>query len=218
MSRKKDIVQSVTKKHGTSSFGKDPSDPWSTKSEIPESVVDEGITSNRKSLLDRFLKSKGYNSTFITKDQKDSHAKGGEFIKWKRDHGVYEATIDEDSFADSQAATQQVNGGPEDAEPKQSRQSKSCFVVKSLHKKRVNEDMYDWEKSNKAEKGPKRPEKKQAETGNDINDRKSNAAMVLKGGSTMTGKGRDTIEIDPMLNRRNNIPDQKGTIKSKEPK
>ena len=86
------------------------------------------------------------------------------------------------------------------------------------HKKRVNEDMYDWEKSNKAEKGPKRPEKKQAETGNDINDRKSNAAMVLKGGSTMTGQGRDTIEIDPMLNRRNNIPDQKGTIKSKEPK
>ena len=60
-------------------------------------------------------------------------------------------------------------------------QMKSARMIKSLYKKKVKENLYDWEK-----------------------DDKPNAKIVVKGGTTMTGQPRDTIEIEPVLKTRPN--------------
>jgi hypothetical protein len=86
MSKKGDVVKAIAKKPAPkSTYGTDPNEPWSAKAGIAEN-----ITSRRASVLARFLKAKGYNPSYISKDQKDAHAKTGEFNKWKRDHGIYE--------------------------------------------------------------------------------------------------------------------------------
>jgi hypothetical protein len=59
---------------------------------------------------------------------------------------------------------------------------KSARIIKSIYKKKgKNESMYDWEK-----------------------DDKPNAKVTLQGGTTMTGKPRDTVEIEPVLKTRPN--------------
>ena len=59
---------------------------------------------------------------------------------------------------------------------------KSARIIKSIYKKKgKNESMYDWEK-----------------------DDKPNAKITLQGGTTMTGKPRDTVEIEPVLKTRPN--------------
>jgi hypothetical protein len=66
--------------------------------------------------------------------------------------------------------------------------SKSANIIKSIYKKKgVKETIYDWEKT---EKGSPEPD----------------AKMILKGGKTMTGKPRDTIEIEPVVRTKLNSP------------
>lgn len=66
--------------------------------------------------------------------------------------------------------------------------SKSARMIKAIYKKKglKKETIYDWEKSEKG--GEKSP----------------NAKIILKGGKTMTGKDRDTIEIDPVVRTKLN--------------
>jgi hypothetical protein len=74
---KAQLVKSIVKKAGTEkpSFGTNPWDPWSAKANIAEDAA-----------LNTYLKSRGINPEFATKDQKVAHSKTGQFIKWKRDH------------------------------------------------------------------------------------------------------------------------------------
>jgi hypothetical protein len=63
---------------------------------------------------------------------------------------------------------------------------KSARIIKSIYKKKgKNESIYDWEK-----------------------DDKPNAKVTLQGGTTMTGKPRDTVEIEPVLKTRPNSQKQ----------
>ena len=63
---------------------------------------------------------------------------------------------------------------------------KSARIIKSIYKKKgKNESMYDWEK-----------------------DDKPNAKITLQGGTTMTGKPRDTVEIEPVIKTRPNSQKQ----------
>jgi hypothetical protein len=62
-----------------------------------------------------------------------------------------------------------------------SKQMKSARMIKSLYKNKIKETTYDWEK-----------------------DDKPNAKIVVKGGTTMTGQPRDTVEIEPVLKTRPN--------------
>lgn len=63
---------------------------------------------------------------------------------------------------------------------------KSARIIKAIYKKKgKNESMYDWEK-----------------------DDKPNAKITLQGGTTMTGKPRDTVEIEPVLKTRPNSQKQ----------
>jgi hypothetical protein len=68
--------------------------------------------------------------------------------------------------------------------------SKSARIIKSIYKKKglKKETIYDWEKTEKK--------------GNPEGD----AKYILKGGTTMTGKPRDTIEIEPVVRTKLNSP------------
>lgn len=109
----------------------------------------------------------------------------------------------EDVYQDTYAATQTV--GPEmtnsDDTEKNQNESKSAKLVKSLKKKTVREDMYDWEKDNKSiatyGKKPKI----------DVSPINPKAAGIIYGGKTLTGQSRDTIELDPMMKKPNVQPD-----------
>ncbi len=69
--------------------------------------------------------------------------------------------------------------------------SKSARMIKAIYKKKnVKETMYDWEKSEKGAKPTDEP----------------TAKVIMKGGTTMTGKPRDTIEIGPVLRTKLNSP------------
>jgi hypothetical protein len=70
--------------------------------------------------------------------------------------------------------------------------SNAAKMVKAIYKKRMNETTYDWEKSEKG--GDTDPELK------------TTAKITLKGGKTMTGKPRDTVEIEPVLRTKINSP------------
>jgi hypothetical protein len=113
----------------------------------------------------------------------------------------------EDVFQDTQAATQtafDMGTQADDREPvysKKKEMSKSARIIKSLYKKHkmVKEDLYDHEKEDKsvASYGKKPKMDKQEVYGDDDNQ----AAMVLKGGTTLTGQTRDTLEIDPIMRK-----------------
>jgi hypothetical protein len=78
---------------------------------------------------------------------------------------------------------------------------KSARIIKSIYKKKnMKEEMYDHEKDDKGGQSYGKPPKvgKSKAEGED----KTQAAAILKGGTTLTGQGRDTIEIDPMMRTR----------------
>lgn len=126
--------------------------------------------------------------------------------------------VKEDSV-DPQAATQSpadcANGGETLAPPKKSIKR----VVKELYSasRQVQEDLYDWEKDDKAAKPyGKKPTTQKLDGVNNIGDDKPNARLILKGGKTLTGEPRDTVEIDPMLKNRSKMPDYKSMDKIKQ--
>ena len=67
-----------------STFGTDPRDPWSAKSNVTEGND-----------LERYLKSRGINPAFVSTDTKIAHSKSGEFAKWKRDHQFEEVQVEQ---------------------------------------------------------------------------------------------------------------------------
>lgn len=87
------LLKSIIKKPVTPtpelkpSFGTNPKDPWSAKANIAEEQV-----VSESDVLDRYLKSRGLNPEFASKDQKVAHSKTGQFIKWKRDHMIESET------------------------------------------------------------------------------------------------------------------------------
>jgi hypothetical protein len=68
----------IKKPSEPTSYGKNPMDPWSARADINEGS------------LDQYLKAKGINPEFVSKDMKISHAKSLAFQKWKREHQTEE--------------------------------------------------------------------------------------------------------------------------------
>jgi hypothetical protein len=152
----------------------------------------------------------------MSKGFADLHAKSNAIAKKRvkglmgylqRKQGV--KPMSEDVFQDTMAATQtafDMGTQADDREPtysKRKEMSKSARMIKSLYKKHkmVKEDLYDHEKEDKsvATYGKKPKVEKQEVYGDDD----TQAAMVLKGGKTLTGQTRDTLEIDPVMRKAN---------------
>jgi hypothetical protein len=126
----------------------------------------------------------------------------------------------EDVFQDTQAATQtpfDMGTQADDREPTYSRKkemSKSARMIKALYKKHkmVKEELYDHEKEDKsvATYGRK-PKVEKVQVDGDENNQ---AAMVLKGGKTLTGQTRDTLEIDPIMRKPSNSDNKNNSTKT----
>ena len=127
------------------------------------------------------------------------------------------AHFKEDTYQDSQAATQTVFDGannPNDVTPPEYKgkrliqMSKSARIIKNLYRvKGMKEETYDFEKADKSVAGYGKPPK-MSKTDKAITDGdKEQAAIVLSGGKTLTGDERDTIEIDPKMKMRPNQPE-----------
>ena len=84
------------------SFGTDPRDPWSVKSNI-----------NEDSALTQYLIARGINPTNLSKETKISHAKSAAFLAWKRQHQI--ESVEEDMSTASKEgdhARSKVSGSP----------------------------------------------------------------------------------------------------------
>ena len=81
--------------------------------------------------------------------------------------------------------------------------SKKASVVKELYMKHreVREELYDHEKDDKDAGNYGKKPKLATPDGDQTGDKKSQAAAVMSGGTTLTGQKRDTVEIDPILQR-----------------
>ena len=77
-------VKSIVKTNvaDKATFGTNPKDPWSTKSELGESAG-----------LDKYLLSRGINPNFVSKDTKVAHSKSNLFKQWVRNHAMREDTV-----------------------------------------------------------------------------------------------------------------------------
>jgi hypothetical protein len=200
MSKQGDLVKAIAKKAAPkSTYGTDPNDPWSAKAGIAENV-----TSRRSAVLSKYLKAKGWNPKYISKDQKDSHSKTGDFLKWKHDHSIEEDTMDPKAAVAAPGVVEKTE--------------RLGKIVKSSAKK-LKEGMYDWEKDSKPKQGfGKKPTMSKTGTDNtptDADKVTGDARAVMQGGTTLTGQKRDTVEIDPMLKNRGKFPDYVDTTKQK---
>jgi hypothetical protein len=126
----------------------------------------------------------------------------------------------EDVFQDTQAATQtpfDMATQADDREPTYSRKkemSKSARMIKSLYKKHkmVKEELYDHEKEDKSVTTyGRKPKVEKVQVDGDENNQ---AAMVLKGGKTLTGQTRDTLEIDPVMRKPSNSDNKNNSTKT----
>jgi hypothetical protein len=120
--------------------------------------------------------------------------------------GIKKSLNREESTLEAGAACNQPwDGGnsPDDVIPAKKSGAK---LVKSIVKKHVKEDMYDHEKEDKSVAGLKKPKFQKTDT-DTVTKERPEAAAVLKGGKTLTGEPRDTIEIDPMMKVRKKTED-----------
>lgn len=97
----------IVKGENKPTFGTDPNEPWSVRA---------GITESEKGMLHDYLKSRGINPDFVSKDTKISHAKSSEFHKWKQDHMFddpinYVATTVADKMKKQRAQAEEVQIG-----------------------------------------------------------------------------------------------------------
>ena len=102
---------------------------------------------------------------------------------------------------DSMAATE----APCDCSDNTNDTSKAAKMVKSLKKKTVKEETYDWEKDDKSSQEKsygKAPKINVTDKKGTLGDTKPEARAVMKGGTTLTGQPRDMVEIDPSMKQR----------------
>ena len=103
-------------------------------------------------------------------------------------------------------AFNKLHGVAEAADRKE--MSKSARMIKDLYKhhnmkKKMSEDMTDWEKEDKSvQTYGKKPKIQTTSKESSYGEDKPKAAVIMTGGTTMTGKPRDMVEIDPMLKKR----------------
>ena len=107
--------------------------------------------------------------------------------------------IKEDKYEDPQSATQTPDASLVE---KKKAMMKSASIIKSIYKKKnMKEEMYDHEKDDKGSSSVYGKSPKMGKT-KEEGESSNKAAAILKGGTTLTGKSRDTVEIDPMMRVR----------------
>lgn len=174
------------------------------KNFVREKVSESTLTEDtEKEILAKFLLSRGINPEHVTKDVRIAHSKSNDFIQYKNNH----ATVSE-SRGHKIIATKLKDIERKMQQGKPIESKKPADVIKDALKKKVNEELQDWEKQDKSvQVYGKKPKLNKTESDKEVfGDKKPVAAAVLSGGKTLTGEPRDDIEIDPVMRRRPNQP------------
>jgi hypothetical protein len=162
--------------------------------------------------LQKYLKSKGLDPRYVSRNQMISHSKTGDFSKWKRDHydkarmthGMESVeledldVLEEDKFQDPKAATQTV-GMEVESNSRGKQLSKSARIIKSIYKHHGVAEDKDVTVYGKKPKLVNTSEK------SSFGDNKPNVGSVLKGGTTLTGEKRDDVEFNPNMQVTNGL-------------
>lgn len=197
--------------------------------EQPQGNNMEKLDEYSKEVVDRFIRSMGYDPKHIDRDKRMAFTKTIRFQQFAQRMGSMakeELEVNEQMFdsptmknrpytkglAQSRAHTKDMalKRSVHVNKPQKPVKTESCGckhsaadVVKTLMKKKTlqKEELYDHEKDNKeGVTYGKKPSYKQPKE-DVVGDKKSQAAAVLKGGTTLTGQPRDTVEIDPILKK-----------------
>ena len=153
-----------------------------------------------KEVVDRFIKSMGYDPEHIDNNKRMAFTKTNRFKQFAQRFNeevvVDEATEFPQGDFDPKGTSAKVVG--------EKKLSKKASVVKEIFKKHrgLKEDLYDKEKDDKepASYGVK-PKHIKAPEGQEVGDNQVQARAVLSGGKTLTGQPRDTVEFDPMMKK-----------------
>ena len=166
-----------------------------------------------KDVVDRYIKSMGYNPQTINRDKRMALTKTIRFQQFAQRMQKEALEFPADDGIQAKGSSSKVVGEREKGMSKNANLIKSIYKYHKL-KKEVKEELYDHEKDDKGgnETYGKKPKFAQVEGGQkeDQSDSKSKAAAVLTGGTTLTGQKRDDVEFDPMLNRPNTQSDASG--------
>ena len=190
-----------------------------------ETLEGEQLYELSKGTLNNFIKKSKETYKDVSNERKGNRLRNVLKAASKSDAKVNEETFDESkmsaamrlanalgrekakSTASDQRAKEMMDKIKQDVKAKSEKppikedMMKSARIIKSIYKKKnMKEEMYDHEKDDKGSQSYGKPPKvgKSKAEGED----KTQAAAILKGGTTLTGQGRDTIEIDPMMRTR----------------
>jgi hypothetical protein len=213
MSKLKDIVKSVAKKSTKeSNNATDPSQLGQSANRYQ--VVGEDEVVGAHGVLGRYLKTRGVDPRYVTRNKRISFSKTNQFKKWAALHQFdKDKPVQEDTFADPQAATQTPSDNSDSRNDaviseKKKQRSKSARMIKALYKRHgVKEDMYDHEKEDKSvQTYGKKTKSKEGEGIKGDGEGGEKAKMVITLGTPLTkSKSPDIVEIEPPLKRPNSF-------------
>ena len=160
--------------------------------------------------LQKYLKSKGLDPRYVSRNQMISHSKTGEFSKWKKDH--YDKARMTHGLMDS-VEVEELDIIEEIAvvveSTRKQQLSRSARMIKSLYKHHgVSED------KNITTYGTQ-PKLMTTSKKSSLGEKKPKSGAILSGGTTLTGEKRDDVEFDPKLQMTNGIMNTIQTKKTK---
>jgi len=160
--------------------------------------------------LQKFLKSKGLDPRYVSRNQMISHSKTGDFSKWKKyhydkarmTHGMESVEVEELDILEEIAVVVESN-------TRKQQMSRSARMIKSLYKHHgVSED------KDITTYGTQ-PKLITTSKKSSLGEKKPKAGAILSGGTTLTGEKRDDVEFDPKVQMTNGIMNTIQTKKSK---
>lgn len=149
-----------------------------------------------KEIVDRFIKSMGYNPETIDRNKRMAFTKTIRFQQFAARMTQEAMEFPQGDF-DAKGTSTKVVG--------EKKLSKKAAVVKEIfmkHRTSVKEELYDHEKDDKdGTTYGKKPKMAVSKEETPHADDKTQAAAVLSGGTTLTGQKRDIVEFDPLLKK-----------------
>jgi len=186
-------IKTFLKDIKSSATGPARNDPYDSSGQKYEEFYPLDETWQKDPALGKFLKSKGLDPRYVTRAKMISHAKTGDFEKWKQDH--YDKA--------------RLTHGLEQYSP-----GRASSIIKEIYKQLRLED------SEEKPKSSNKPKFEKTDPKDSTGDNKPDALAVLTLGTPMTGpknpdgttKDKGIVEIDPSPRGRS---EKKGEDKEK---
>jgi len=221
-----DLARAKINKSGQS--GKTVAKVKATEEGVSES---QELDEDREGLLAKFIMSKGLDPDRMDPTQRSAYSRTRDFKIFKSLHSESIHFDDDKKEVDDVKSSprkriKEISASGEGGQDwndqlkekkikktmkENARLSRSALMIKEIYNKhRMNEELYDREKMDKEPattgKKPKIEVMDDKKKPSDPGGKKPEAQVVMSGGTTMTGKPRDTIEVNPVMRNRPGQP------------